>query len=114
MSQQPTKYEHKAFVYGQIQALDGVCEVEMFDFAERGVGIFIVGGDDQEISEAFAMHTCRWNQDWYVGDTEYKREFFTPKWYRCYDNFQNKYRELSGNVDFDFRAPDEEEAIIYS
>lgn len=101
MSQQPTKYEHKASVYDQIQALDGVCEVEIFDFAERGVGIFIVGGDDQEISDAFAMHTYQWNVDWFVGDTEHKREFSTSKWYRNYYAFAKDFKKIRDQKDYD-------------
>lgn len=112
MSQQVSKYASQSCLYNQIKGVDGVTEVWMFDLAEHGVGAFIVGGSDEDISNAFAMHTYRWNRHWYVGDTEYKREFFTAKWYRDYNAFQNKYKELSG-VDYDFRAT-EEETIIFT
>ena len=103
MSQQPTKYERKASVYEQIQIIDGVCEVEMFDFAERGVGIFVVGGSDEDISDALASHTYGRNVNWFLGDTEHKREFSTSKWYRNYYTFDKKFKELLGDAEVNFK-----------
>ncbi len=97
MSQQP--HNVKASIYDQLLAVKDVIEVEIFDFSERGIGLLVIGGSDEDISEAMSMHTYTWNVHWFVGDTEYKREFFTARWYRNYYTFQAKYKELLGDVE---------------
>lgn len=103
MSRQYTKYPPKLSAYDQIKALDGVTEVEMFDFSERGVGFYVEGGSDLEISDALALHTYVWNRSWCIGDTEYKREFYTTKWYRNYGEFEKKFKELLGDAEVIFK-----------
>lgn len=102
MSQHP--HNVKGCIYDQLLAVKGVIEVEMFDFSERGIGLLVIGGSDEDISEAMSNHVYRWNVNWFVGDTEHKREFFTAKWYRNYYTFQAKYKELLGDAEVTFRT----------
>jgi len=95
MSQQYFKYEPKPSMYDQINSLPGVVEVELFEFEAKGAGFLVIGGSDEDISEAIGMHTYTWNRDWLVGDTECKREFFTARWFRNYYKFNAKREELS-------------------
>lgn len=97
MSQQDSKYEPKSSLYEQIKSLDGVTKVQMRVLATRGIGVYIEGGDDEEISEAFAIHTYEHSVKLFVGDTEYRREFFIAKWYRDYDKFIKDF-ELGAGV----------------
>jgi len=97
MSQQP--HNVKTSIYDQLLAVKGVVEVEMFDFSERGIGLLVIGGSDEDISGAISEHVYTHNVNWFVGDTEHKREFFTAKWYRNYYTFQAKYKELLGDAE---------------
>lgn len=95
MSQQPWfKHQPKASVYDQLLAVEGVTNVEMFDFSEEGVGVYVEGGSDTDIAEAMSMHTYSWNRFWFVGDTSVVKEFFTAWFYRDYNTFTNKFEEL--------------------
>lgn len=94
MSQQEWLKEPKASMYDQLLAVDGVTEVEMFDFEDGGCGVYVGGGSDEDVADAMSMHTYSWNRDWFVGDTSVTKEFFTACFYRDYDTFMGKFEEL--------------------
>lgn len=94
MSQQPWLKETKPCMYTQLLAVEGVTNVETFDFAEQGCGVYVEGGSDSDIAEAMAHHTYSWNRFWFVGDTSVTKEFFTAWFYRDYNLFLTKFNEL--------------------
>lgn len=94
MSQQEWLKEPKASMYDQLLAVDGVTEVEMFDFESGGCGVYVKGGSDADIADAMAMHTYSWNVRWFVGDISVTKEFFTSWFYRDYNTFTSKFEEL--------------------
>ena len=87
------KQEPQASMYEQIKNVEGVVQVEMFDFQDKGCGVFVVGGSDESVSDAMSMHTYSWNVKWFIGDTEHKKEFFTAKFYRNYSAFKQAFSE---------------------
>lgn len=95
MSQQPwLKCQPKPCMYTQLLAVEGVTNVEMFDFSEEGCGVYVEGGSDEDIAEAMSLHTYGWNRNWFVGDTSVVKEFFTARFYRDYNVFLAKFKQL--------------------
>lgn len=94
MTQHPYRQKPKLCVYDQLQDLSGVVGVELFDFAEKGVGVFVIGGSNEDIANSIGMHIYIWNRDWFVGDTVAEKEFFTAKWFRNYENSQKLVRKM--------------------
>lgn len=95
MSQQPWfKHQPKESMYDQILAVEGVTNVEMFDFEDRGCGVYVEGGSDLDVAEAMSMHTYRWNRNWFVGDTSVVKEFFTARFYRDRYEFNEVFTKL--------------------
>lgn len=94
MSQQAWLKEPKASMYDQLLAVDGVTEVEMFDFQDTRFGVYVKGGSDTDIADAMSMHSYSWHCARVLGDTSVKKEFFTAWFYRDYNTFTSKFEEL--------------------
>lgn len=73
MSQQEWLQEPKASMYDQLLAVDGVTEVEMFDFQDTRFGVYVKGGSDIDIADAMSMHTYSWHCARVLGDTSVKK-----------------------------------------
>lgn len=94
MSQQKWLKEPKASMYDQLLAVEGVTNVEVFDYAEKGCGVYVKGGSDADIADAMTQHTYSWNRFWFVGDTSVVKEFFTARFFRDYNAFITKWESL--------------------
>lgn len=81
--------------YEALMSVEGVTEVEILD-GNNTIGVYVSGGDKETIAKVLCNFVYSWNVNWYVGDTEVKREFCTVRFYRNKEAFRAKFKEIFG------------------
>lgn len=82
-------------IYHALMCLEGVTEVEVLDDCQGTIGVYVEGGQNEQIAAVISRYTYLWTTT--LGDTPTKLyNLFTLWFYRDKLAFRAKFKEMFG------------------